>query len=108
MTINRTFQTRKIFHAREVFAYYSFLIRLEVSRDNPEAAESYYNLLKELAPDQPELPELKNLIDLHTLQDMFSGVMDYLKKSEERRAKRKKRAPKPKKKGDLHQGDLFE
>jgi tetratricopeptide (TPR) repeat protein len=110
LSINRTFPKRKIFHVSEVFAYYTFMIRLEVSKGNPDIAESFYNLLYELDPDHPELPDLKELIDIHSLKNIFSNLMASLKKTEKGRAKRNKRAPgqKPKMKRDPDQGDLFE
>lgn len=102
LTITRTLPKRNVFHITEVIVYYSFLVRFWVSEDNMAAAKSHLNFLEGLAPDHPQLPELRKLVDIASVKNHVDDRMAYSKKSEERRKNRKKTAAtkQPKKKGD--------
>ncbi len=109
LTINLAFPKREKFHAAEVFAYYAFLIRFWTTKGNQVAAESHYEFLEELGPGHPQLPELKKLLEVSSLKDVFGKLMQNIEKSKERSMNRKpsKKAEKPGKKDDPKQGDLF-
>jgi len=110
LIINRTFPKRKVFHIGEVFSYYGFLVRFWLSKGDFEAAEAFYDLLKELDPEHPLLSELEGLITIASLKDKFGKLMEKVEESKQGRLNRKKAVPpaQPKKKGDSSKGDLFE
>ncbi len=102
LMINRTFPKREVFHVSEMFAYYSLLLRYWLSKDNPDAAESFYKLLDALDSEHPVLPELKEAIDFSILKNTFGKLLDNIEKSRERRESRKNllSSSKRKKKGE--------
>jgi tetratricopeptide (TPR) repeat protein len=109
LVINRTFPERKVFHIMEVLTYYGFLVRFWVTKGNHKSAESYYNLLEELEPGHPQLPELKSLLTFSNLKSAFGKLMEDIEKSKQRKENRKKKVqlPQPKKKGGSSKRDLF-
>lgn len=91
LMINRTFPQREVFHISEIFAYYGFLVRFWMSKDNLEAAQSFYNILEQLDPDHPQLPELKNAISIFAMKSVFGKLLEKVEKSQQRRENRKKK-----------------
>lgn len=89
LIITRTFPKRKVFYIGEVFSYYGVLVRFWVSKGDFEAAESFYQVLEELDPEHPLLPELRKLITISSLKDGFGMLMEKVEESKQRRLGRK-------------------
>lgn len=92
-SINEAYPKRKVFHISEAMAFYSVLIEYFIGTKNLATAESWLDMMAEIAPDHPTVKNLYEYLErVQTLESLMKSFLF--------RGKSKKATTRPKKKAE--------
>jgi len=92
-SINEAYPKRKVFHISEAMAFYSVLIEYFIGTKNLATAESWLDMIAEIAPDHPTVKNLYEYLErVQTLESLMKSFLF--------RGKSKKATSRPKKKAE--------
>jgi hypothetical protein len=79
--LSMIYPERKIFHISEFTGFYRTIVRYYIACGELEKAKSSLKIFKSVAPDDPAIPSLDNLLVLQGMKERFSNVFPRLLKS---------------------------